>query len=645
MIKTNKNLYLQFATASCFFLILLSTVWIYWKGLQGAFIFDDVPNLDNLKNIGQGSHQFTEFIRFITEGIASRLGRPISLLSFALQAQLGTLQAWDFKYVNLMIHLLNGCLIFWLLLYITRIIELPEKRGYLLTLLVTLVWLLHPLQVSTVLYVIQRMTELSALFTLMGLLIYVRSRYRFSQNLISSTSFWIWISIAIAFGGILATLSKENGVLLVLYVLVLEITLLRRLPKPRYWHLWSSLFLYLPLIILAGYFILTWNSLMSAYQIRDFTLGERLLTETRILSDYLFKILIPIPHSYGLFHDDYLVSRSLFTPISTVFAVSFVILMFIAAFISRIKYPVFAFAVLWFLAGHILESSFIGLVLYFEHRNYLPILGVIFAIIYAIFWLIDRMQVLKKIGILLGIIYLLLIIIATKLETDLWSKPLVQVTIWAENHPESRFAQSQAAQFYLITGYPEPALKYYRNMIQTFPNEGSAYAFWLGASCFYHNIPLPDIEAVKRRFRLTKGKVSTLEALKVILDEQASGKCKHVKIPPLLQALLESPVLLKENKYKIYHLYAFYYVNEKRYSDAIRMLDKSLSFNPNNRNVRMQKLLYLQIEGRYTEALEEIAKIRANLNPVSSLVYLENLNKGEKIIRKLLKEQQHDSSN
>jgi hypothetical protein len=619
-------------------------VWIYWKGLQGAFLLDDVSNLENLKNIGQTGNQLTEFIRFITEGIASRLGRPISLLSFALQAQFGTLQAWDFKYVNLMIHLLNGSLIFWLLLYISRIIDLPEKRGYLLALLVTLVWLLHPLQVSTVLYVIQRMTELSALFTLMGLLIYVRNRYRFSQNLISPTAFWIWISIAIALGGILATFSKENGVLLVLYVLVLEVTLLRPLPKPRFWHLWSSLFLYLPLVILAGYFILNWNSLMSAYQIRDFTLGERLLTEARILCDYLFKIMLPVPHSYGLFHDDYLVSRSLFMPISTMFAVSFVILMFIAAFISRIKYPVFAFAVLWFLAGHILESSFIGLVLYFEHRNYLPILGVIFAVIYAIFWLVDHMQVFKKIGVILGIIYLLLIIVATRLETDLWSKPLVQVTLWAENHPESRFAQSQAAQSYLIAGYPEKALKYYQEMIKSFPNEASAYAFWLGASCFYSKMPLPDIEVVKRRFQLTKGKASTFEALKVILDEQAAGKCNHVKMKPLLEALLKNPVLLSGHKYKIYHLYAFLYANEKRYSDAIRMLDKSLSFSPNNRDLRMQKLIFLQIEERYAEALDEITKIRAHLNPIERKVYLEDLKKGEILIKQLI-EQQNDSSN
>ena len=640
------NFSLQVIIASCFFLILLATVWIYWVGLHGIFLLDDRVNLEQLKYLGQGSDQFSEFIKFITEGRAGRLGRPVALITFGLQAQLGFIGAWDFKFVNLMIHLLNGGLIFWLLLYITRIIDLPEKRGYLLALLVSLVWLLHPFQVSTVLYVIQRMTELSALFTLIALLIYVRSRLRFSQNLISPTAFWIWISLAIALGGILGTLSKENGVLLVLYVLVLELTLLRTLPTPRYWKLWNSFFIYLPLAILAGYFILNFNNFLGTYQIRDFTMGERLLTETRILSDYLLKILVPLPHSYGLFHDDYLVSRSLFTPISTIYAVFFVIFMFIAAIFLRVKSPVFAFAVLWFLAGHILESSFIGLVLYFEHRNYLPILGVIFAAIYASFWLFDNMRVifLKKMAIMLSILYLLIFIVATRLQTDLWSKPLVQVTIWAEEHPTSRFALSQAAQTFLLEGYLEKSVQYYEEMIKIFP-EATPYVLWLNAKCVNINMPTPDIEAVKQRFKSVTGKKDTFDALHVLLTAQELGNCPEIKTKYILDALVANPVLERGYKSKLYHLYGIYYANNKRIADAVNMANKSLSFNPNNRALRMQKIIWLQMKERYAEALEEIAIIRSKLNPISSQVYLEDLKRGETIIRKLIEEQQHDSSN
>ncbi len=339
-----------------------------------------------------------------------------------------------------MLHLLNGCFIFWLFFYLTRIIALPDKRGFWLAILTTTFWLLHPLQVSTVLYVIQRMTELSALFTLAALLIYVSSRQQLASNLITPMFFWSSISIGIGLGGLLATLAKENGVLLILYVLVLEATVLRTLPKPRYWQIWRWIFLYTPLLVLFSYFIWNFDGLLKGYDIRHFTMGERLLTQARILTDYLIKILIPPPHSYGLFHDDYTVSRSLLSPPITVMAMGLITLMFAAALVWRKTYPIFAFGVWWFLAGHVLESSFIGLMLYFEHRNYLPMLGVLFATIYGIYWLFDHIRAtfLRQAAVIVSVFYLSLFIVATRLETDLWGKPLVQAKVWVEQHPLSQ---------------------------------------------------------------------------------------------------------------------------------------------------------------------------------------------------------------
>ena len=63
--------------------------------------------------------------------------------------------------------------------------------------------------------------------------------------------------------------------------------------------------------------------------------------------------------------------------------------------------------VLWFLAGHLLESSFIGLVIAFEHRNYLPSLGILLASIYGMLWLFDHILTayLRKIAILISALW------------------------------------------------------------------------------------------------------------------------------------------------------------------------------------------------------------------------------------------------
>lgn len=649
--KTNSSLLSQLTMGSIFFLILIGVIGIYWGGLYGTFLLDDLSNLSPLDNINRGTDKVIEFWRFTVEGIASRLGRPISLFTFALQAHHWPSGIWHFKYVNLMIHLLNGCLIFWLLLLLARIMALPDQRGLLLALLTASLWLLHPFQVSTVLYVVQRMTELAALFTLAALLIYVRSRYLLAQGLLTSTSFWISISIGIGLGGILATLSKENGILLALYVLVLEATVLRTLPKPRYWQIWSGVFLYFPLLVLASYFVWHFDGLLKAYEIRDFTLVERLLTQSRVLTDYLFKILIPRPQSYGLFHDGFLISRSLLEPLTTVFAVGFIVFIFLGALLWRNKYPIFALGILWFFAGHVLESSFIGLVVYFEHRNYLPMLGILFVVIYGLFWLYDRMQTtsLRQIATLLSACYLLICVAMTWLETDLWGKPFVQTVIWAEEHPQSRYAQSRAASAFLSRGDDQKALERYQHMVKVFPEDSGPYAIWLASACTNTHLPLPPLQQVVHRFQSSKGDSVTFESLKGILDQHAFNQCTRLSsetIETLIKTLVESPALAAAYQSKAYHLYAIFYAHETRYADAIRMANQSLSLSPNNRDLQFQQLVWLQTENRYVEALEVLTQIKANLTPLSQPFYAADLEKGERLIKQQIpKIQQPENGN
>jgi len=649
--KISSSYSLQLTIVSIFFLVLIGTTWIYWAGLHGAYLLDDTPNLSSLGDFNENSDKFTDIVRFSTEGVASQLGRPVSLITFALQTHYWQSSVWHFRYVNLMIHLLNGCFIFWLFLYITRIMALSEKRGLWLALLTASLWLLHPFQVSTVLYIIQRMAELSVLFTLAALLIYVRSRQRLASNLITPTAFWIWISIGIGLGGILATLSKENGVLLVLYVLALEVTVLRSLPKPRYWQIWSGLFLYLPILVLASYFIWNLEGLLKGYEIRHFTMGERLLTQTRILTEYLFKILIPHPHTYGLFQDDYTVSRSLLTPPSTVIAVGFVTLMLVAAWLWRKTYPIFTLAVLWFLAGHILESSFIGLMLYFEHRNYLPMLGVLFAVIYGILWIFDYMRsiLLRKVVVILCAFYLGLFVVATWLETDLWGKPLLQAKLWAYDHPLSRQAQSHAAAIFGEVGLVQETEKYYLHMVKAFPEDSGPYVLWLSGTCLSQDMPLPNIPEVMRHLSTTKGDNAMINGLNTLVEQYGTGDCTRLKadtIETVLKTLTENKKILNNYQKSLYQLYARFYSFQKRYAEAIVMADKSLSLSPNNKHLRFQRGVWLLIMGRYADALDEIAQIRANLNIVSDIVYLEQLNRLEKVIqKKILEIQQKQNDN
>ncbi|OQW93153.1 MAG: hypothetical protein BWK79_12640, partial [Beggiatoa sp. IS2] len=458
--------------------------------------------------------------RFIAEGVAGALGRPISMLSFALQFYDWPINAWSFKYVNLMIHLLNGCLVFWLLLLLTQVLSLSYSKRLLLAMVTASIWLLHPLQVTTVLYVVQRMTQLSVLFTLIGLISYVQGRYDLAQG--KSIKGFIKVSLGIGLGGILATLSKENGVLLVFYVLALETTILQTVTKPPYWRVWFAVFVYLPMTLLSLYFATRFDSLLQDYVVRDFTMGERLLTEARILVDYLAKILLLHPTDFCLFQDDYPISPTLLVPLTTLFAVIFIIAIFVIGIQQRRTIPLLSLAIFWFFAGHILESSFVALVPYFEHRNYLPMLGILFAVVYGGLSLIERISTIRPLLIVLSVIWLLLFPLLTYSQTILWAKPLEQAMLWAQKKPLSRYAQSHLASILIEINKPEEAEKYYRQMVKNFPNDTGPYALWLTLACLYpQQVTLPNAQALIKQFRTAKVDVGAISGLRFLIDAYA----------------------------------------------------------------------------------------------------------------------------
>jgi tetratricopeptide (TPR) repeat protein len=634
--------HLRFLYGSLFLVALISTVWIYWGGLNSIYLFDDSPNLEDLADIDN----INDMAKFVTEGISSQMGRPVSLLTFALQAHNWPSNPWAFKYVNLMIHLLNGCLIFWLILSLTRLMKLPEKQCLLLSVLTASLWLLHPLQVSTVLYVIQRMTQLTVFFTLAGLLVYLKGRQQLGRGELKSGFFWV--SLGVGLGGILATLSKENGILLVLYILVLEFTVLHTLQKPRYWRLWSWIFLYFPLILLAFYFATHLSNLLQSYQIRDFTMGERLLTEARVLTDYLTKILFPRPQAFGLFQDDYRISRHLLNPPSTLIAVIFITTMFGAAIHLRRRYPVFSMGVLWFLAGHLLESSFIGLVIAFEHRNYLPSLGVLFASIYGILWVFDHLLTayLRKIAMLFSALWLAFFLFVSWSQTDLWGKPPLQAALWADEKPLSRYAQLHAAALFASRGDYQRVQGYYQKMTKTFPQDTSPYLLWLLTACLSDQVEPPKLEQVLHYSQSGQMDNLTGSALNTMIGR--AGQCQHLLpsdiIHQLFKAVLNNP---NGQPYRsnLYVIYAKYYANQKDYDMAVFMADKASANTP---QLKMQRLLWLIKGNRFDEALSYIKQIREQSNSILTRLYADDLNYFEGLafqLRDMFKEiEQHNIS-
>ena len=99
---------------ACLAALLLIAGLCYLPGLNGGFLFDDFVNLDALGKRGPIDNA-PAFWRYITSGTADPTGRPLALLSFLIDARDWPADPAPFLRTNLLLHLLNGVLLFALL--------------------------------------------------------------------------------------------------------------------------------------------------------------------------------------------------------------------------------------------------------------------------------------------------------------------------------------------------------------------------------------------------------------------------------------------------------------------------------------------------------------------------------------------------
>lgn len=364
--------------ALAIFCVLALAAWMALRrGLSAFMLFDDYPQLKPLFSTLDVSNWRTSAAGFLV-GNSGPLGRPVSMLTFAANAVADGDDIATWKFANVMLHLANG----WVMFALTA--RLVARAGgvaarasaHVLAAWTAGLWLLHPMHVSTVLYTVQRMTELSTFFTLAALLAYVAGR----DDIVAGRTAR---GRTLVLGGFLvlcplAVLSKENGVLFPVLAAVAEYCCYRdrRGADARFTIPLFGAFLALPAAACAGYFALDWrHRVLAGYETRDFTLGQRLLTEGRVVADYLGQWVLPLPSRMPFFYDNYPVSHGLLDGPATLGALALLCAVGAVAWHLRVRAPLIAFGIFFFFFGHSLESTIFPLELVFEHRNYLPYYG------------------------------------------------------------------------------------------------------------------------------------------------------------------------------------------------------------------------------------------------------------------------------
>lgn len=339
----------------------------YWGIQHNAFHFDDWPNiLDN------PSLHMTRFgIDALIEAARGSLlpFRPVASMTFALDWWRGGGAAAPFLVTNLVLHILTAWAVLALLLRATGGTARPALVACALA---ALWWAAQPIHVQAVSYVVQRMTELAALFSVLCLWAWIKARSGGSLRLP-----WFGLSLACL---ALAALSKENAWITPLLVLMAEFLVLR--PQgPLLRSRFDRVLLALPVLAALGALadivldgpLSRWA--LYGYGGRDFTLVERVLTQPKVVLFHVSQILWPLPGRFSLEHDAVIVRSAtdwqFLVPLAVILAWCALGLRLAAIPRRRLV----AFFMLWVPVTLLIESTVVPLELVFEHRMYLPAVG------------------------------------------------------------------------------------------------------------------------------------------------------------------------------------------------------------------------------------------------------------------------------
>jgi len=636
-------------TALLFPLMAALTLIVYWPGIHGPFLLDDFANLDQLGKLG-GVRNWETFQLYVLSNNSGVGGRPLSMLSFLLNDNNWPSDPFSFKYTNLLLHLLTGVLLTWLIyrLLLARDPQRDDKLAARVALLTAALWLLHPFNVSTTLYVVQRMAILSTLFSIAGLLVYVVGRGLLAYR---PHRAYVLMTASVVVFTPLAVFSKENGALLPLLIAVLEYTALRhpgfnpltptpspsrgegsdytdsktdslsRYPSSR----WLMLFLGLPNLLIVGYLAFRWDIVAYAYHNRPFNLVERLLTESRILFSYLQQLIAPNLGASGVFNENPALSHGLLDPPTTLAAMLAILILIAGAWLLRPRYPLISLAVLFFFAGHLLESTFLPLEIYFEHRNYLP---AIFIFLPLTHWLVRKTPQWRWLY-FVPLLFVGLFAFLTHQQAILWGNQGKLVLHWAQSNPYSIRAQRTLVMELEARGRPDLALQHLNKTISHFPNY---FEIWIHRPILFFQYSslnpaeLSQLESVARSgiydfhpYPLTEGLINTL----------IQGRCRGASPDDahrLLDALSESQTARNTVDFRrqIAHLRGLVYIHQQKSEQALRSFQHSQQLIPDIEPGLAQVAL-LASHGMLVEALSHLKTLQDN--------FAENLKRASRVQR------------
>ncbi len=579
-------------------LVIISAI-IYHNSLDTSFHFDDHYTVEENRSIKNLSD-----LRTI---VTFSKTRPLLFLTLALNHHFSGLNTWGYHLFNLLFHIFNVCLIYFIISITYKNFISPGQqmsgRGSTIALFSSLLFAVHPIQTESVSYIISRSSVFSTFFYLLGLFLFIQFNNRDDED---NKRWLFYLGSILCF--ILGMLTKEILITLPVILIIYDYCFISSknyrefLPRLTRNHL--------PFIlIMIGFFIFRYflvGTLGNPAQVR--AVFTNVLTEGRVIINYFRLLFFPV----NLNPDpDFPISNSLLEP-PVIFSIAMIIFMLIIGLrLYSSNKPIF-FGTLWFFITILPTSSIIPLRdVMAEHRLYLPSVGffLVFSVVMnAGFEFCRRRLSFRGMDniFLLGLVALFTFFsLGTVTRNADWKD---EVSLWKDTVKKSPNKARPHNNFGLalkIDGIPEKAKIHYFRALELYPDYADAH-YNLGLIYYDEGEKDKALKEFQETIRIqadyAKAHYNSGIVLmeKALLDESIKEYQKTIRIDPYF--------------INAYNNLGLVYVRKGFLDQGIEQYRKGLRIDPNSQMLRTNLGAAYYEMGKKGEGEEEL-KRAIEINP------------------------------
>ena len=438
-----------------FAIVMAVVLEVYGPALHGPFLLDD---------------SYLPFDRPGADETPLRLwvvgARPLLMFTYWLNFQWSHQDTFSYHLVNVLLHVMNGWLVFAIASRILAKLDMDLWRRRLLAAFGAALFLVHPLQTEAVSYVASRSETLSVFFAYLAFAVFLwRPRDEIS---------WLRSGAILVLLGAAST-TKEHTLALPGVLLLTD----------YFWNPGFSLRgirrnwrLYIPLIAVAaagGVFVFSVlkQSNSAGFHVRGVTWAQYFFTECRAIWIYLGKFILPI-HQNLDYTGSFAISRSL-TDHGAVFGLLALVIVSVAAWLYRRRFSLASFGWFVFLVLLAPTSSFVPIQdPLAERRLYLPFIGLVFMVLE----LLRRWRATRRV-----MVAVLAVIVAAEAwaswqRNQLWGDRIAMWQDTADKSPQSVRPRFQLAKAYFDLGQFGEAVDQYAKAAQIGRPRADLLADW-----------------------------------------------------------------------------------------------------------------------------------------------------------------------